>query len=107
GLGMTARHRRRNRLQSLPQAEYVTFAGLPTDGLVGTAVDEQDAAGDRFAALRIGQRVTDHGQVVILLWQRRVGLTPPLLLQRQVTGPLPVELIRLAVVQSLVVLPGH
>src|SRR6185437_10262704 len=45
GLRMTTSHRGGNRFQSLPQADQIVFAGLPTDSLIGTAVNEEDAAG--------------------------------------------------------------
>ena len=50
--------------------------------------------------------MSEHGQFVVLLGQGRAGVPPPLLLQRQVAGSLPVELCRVRVVQGAVVGPG-
>ena len=43
------------------------------------------------AGLGVGQGMSDHGQVVVLLRQGRPGVPPPLLFQRQVAGLLPVQ----------------
>src|SRR6185437_5347126 len=62
GQRMTASHGGGDRLQPLTQPYHIPFPCLPADGLVGTAVDKQDAAGQWLPGFRIGQDVSDHGQ---------------------------------------------
>src|SRR5262245_22997071 len=72
---------------------------------VGGAEDKKYATGDGRPAVRIGQVMTQHRQLVMFPRQGGGTGAAALLFQREVTGPLPVQVVAVGIVQGTIVIP--